>query len=139
MIASHPMTGIGIGNYSLMRNDPHYLGSLPTITDAEDLPAIGIPGIAAEMGIPTTIWLLILLFKPYWVCRKKASIIGVAAIFQPIAHFFGVQLTFFYPWFVSACALAASSYEQAGYGLRVQRPPRQVPVSFHHGADGVVV
>jgi hypothetical protein len=107
MIAAHPMTGIGIGNYSLMRNDPHYLGSLPTITDAEDLPAIGIPGIAAEMGIPATIWLLILLFKPYWVCRKKASIIGVAAIFQPMAHIFGVQLTFFYPWFVSACALAA--------------------------------
>jgi hypothetical protein len=107
MIAAHPMTGIGIGNYSLMRNDPQYLGSLPTITDAEDLPGLGIPGIAAEMGIPATIWLLILLFKPYWVCRKKASIIGVAAIFQPIAHFFGVQLTFFYPWFVSACALAA--------------------------------
>jgi hypothetical protein len=46
-------------------------------------------------GALSTIWLLILLFKPYWLCRKKASIIGIAAIFQPLAHFFGVQLTFF--------------------------------------------
>jgi hypothetical protein len=122
MIAAHPITGIGIGNYSLMRNDPHYLGSLPTITDAEDLPGIGIPGVAAEIGIPATIWLLILLFKPYWVCRKKASIIGIAAIFQPVAHVFGVQLTFFYPWFVSACALAAC-YEGDEYHTKPQRLP----------------
>jgi hypothetical protein len=122
MIAAHPITGIGIGNYSLMRNDPHYLGSLPTITDAEDLPGLGIPGIAAEMGIPITIWLLILLLKPYWVCRKKASIIGIAALFQPVAHLFGVQLTFFYPWFVSACALAAC-YERDEYHTKPQRSP----------------
>jgi hypothetical protein len=112
MVSAHPITGVGIGNYPLMRNDPHYLGSLPTITDVEDLPAIGIPGIAAEMGIPAAIWLIVLLFAPYWVCRKKASIIGIAAIFQPLAHSFGVQLTFFYPWFVSACALGASSFER---------------------------
>jgi hypothetical protein len=144
MIAAHPITGIGIGNYSLMRNDPHYLGSLPTITDAEDLPGIGIPGIAAEMGIPATIWLLILLFKPYWVCRKKASIIGIAAIFQPMAHFFGVQLTFFYPWFVSACALAAC-YGPDEYHTKPQKSPlaalphlvavSATPISFGiHGA-----
>jgi hypothetical protein len=78
----------------------------------EDLPAIGIPGVAAEIGIPATIWLMVLLFAPYSVCRKKASIISIAAIFQPLAHSFGVQLTFFYPWFVSSCALAASSFER---------------------------
>jgi hypothetical protein len=126
MIAAHPITGIGIGNYSLMRNDPHYLGSLPAVTDAEDLPGIGIPGIAAEMGIPATIWLLVLLCRPYWVCRKKAPIIGIAAIFQPIAHLFGVQLTFFYPWFVSACALAAC-YEPDEYRTKRQRSPSAVP------------
>jgi hypothetical protein len=127
MIAAHPITGIGIGNYSLMRNDPRYLGSLPTITDAEDLPGIGIPGIAAEMGIPATIWLLILLFKPYWVCRKKASIIGIGAIFQPMAHFFGVQLTFFYPWFVSACALAACYGPDEYYTKSQKSPPAALP------------
>jgi len=127
MISAHPITGVGLGNYPLMRNDPHYLGSLPTITDVEDLPAIGIPGIAAEIGIPATVWLMILLLAPYWVGRKKASIIGTAAIFQFLAHVFGVQLTFFYPWFISACAFAASSYEQTRYSLSLQRQPLQVP------------
>jgi hypothetical protein len=125
MISAHPITGIGFGNYPLIRNDPKYLGNLPTITDAEDLPAIGIPGIAAEIGIPATLWLMILLLAPYWMCRRKASILGTAAIFQLLAHSFGVQLTFFYPWFVSACALAASLNEQGGYSPRLQKSPLQ--------------
>ncbi|HEX3968248.1 MAG TPA: O-antigen ligase family protein [Edaphobacter sp.] len=110
MILAHPVTGIGLGNYPLMRNDPHYLGILPAIPEVEDVGGIGIPGIAAEIGIPATLWLLTLLFTPYWVCRKSASILAVAAVFQPLAHTFAVQLTFFYPWFVSACALAALTY-----------------------------
>jgi hypothetical protein len=111
MISAHPVTGIGLGNYPLMRNDPHYLGVLPAIPEIEDLGGIGIPGIAAEIGVPATLWLLVLLFAPYWISRKKASILAVAAVFQLLAHTFAVQLTFFYPWFVSACALAALSYE----------------------------
>jgi hypothetical protein len=113
MISAHPVTGIGLGNYPLMRNDPHYLGILPAIPEIEDMAGIGIPGIAAEIGIPATLWLLVLLFIPYRVCRKSASILAVAAVFQPLAHTFAVQLTFFYPWFVSACALAALSYGPA--------------------------
>jgi hypothetical protein len=111
MILAHPVTGIGFGNYPLMRNDPHYLGVLPAIPQVEDVPGIGIPGIAAEIGLPATLWLMVLLLSPPWLSRKKASILGIAAIFQPLAHTFAVQLTFFYPWFVSACAIAASSYE----------------------------
>jgi len=130
MISAHPVTGIGIGNYPLMRNDPHYLGSLPTITDLEDLPALGIPGIAAEMGIPATLWLMALLFAPYWMSRKKASIvIGVAAIFQPLAHALGVQLTFAYPWFVSACTLAAFSYWTGRASSSAAEIPFLAPVS----------
>lgn len=111
MIAAHPISGIGFGNYPLMRNDPHYLGVLPSIRDTEDLPAIGIPGIAAEIGIPATIWLMVLLVMPYLKGRKAAPIIAIAGIFQFLAHASGVQLTFFYPWFVSACALAAACGE----------------------------
>jgi hypothetical protein len=112
MIAAHPVTGIGFGNYPLMRNDPLYLGGLPTVTEVEDLPGLGIPGIAAELGIPATLWLLVLLFIPYRVSRGKATALVIAALFQPLAHILAVQLTFFYPWFVSACALAASYYEE---------------------------
>ena len=112
MIANHPLTGIGYGNYPLMRNDPLYLGPLPAITEVEDLPALGVPAIAAEMGIPATVWLMLLLFAPYWLSRGRATILVAAALFQPFAHALAVQLTFFYPWFVSACAIAASCYEK---------------------------
>lgn len=107
MIAAHPITGIGFGNYPLMRNDPRYLGILPSIRQVEDVPGIGIPGIAAEMGVPATLWLLILLVLPAWRGRKREPIFSIAAIYQLMAHTFAVQLTFFYPWVVSACAIAA--------------------------------
>jgi len=64
MILAHPVTGIGLGNYPLMRNDPMYLDGLPAVTEIEDLPALGIPGITAEMGVPITIWLVSLLLVP---------------------------------------------------------------------------
>jgi hypothetical protein len=107
MITTHPLTGIGFGNYPLMRNDPDYLDGLPAVTEVEDLPGLGIPSVAAEIGLPATLWLIVLLLSPYWRSRKKDSIVAVAALFQPVAHIFSVQITFFYPWFVTACALGA--------------------------------
>jgi hypothetical protein len=109
MIETHPITGIGYGNYPLMRNDPRYLGPLPAVTAAPDLPGLGIPGILAEIGIPSTLWLLALLSVPYWRSRRQGTVMAVAGLFQITAHTFAVQLTFFYPWFVSACTLAAAT------------------------------
>jgi hypothetical protein len=110
MIEEHPYTGIGYGNYGLMRNDPNYLGPLPPLTESADLPALGFPGVAAEIGIPATLAFIVLLFVPAWWSRGKGSVLVIAALFQPLAHIFAVQLTFFYPWFVTACALGALSY-----------------------------
>ncbi len=126
MIAAHPLTGIGIGNYPFMRNDPHYLGPLPPITYDKDLAAFGVPGLAAEVGIPITVWIMILTFTPYWKLRKSRSLIPIVAVFQPVAHALGVQLTFFYPWFVSACALAAASYREPQTPERLQVAPRSL-------------
>jgi hypothetical protein len=117
MLAAHPATGIGIGNYPLMRNDPHYLGKLPTIRDREDLPALGIAGIAAELGIPATLWMMVLFLVPYWTNRKNGILIRAAASFQFLAHAMGVQITFFYPWFVSACVISMSYQKTIGYKL----------------------
>lgn len=87
MIVSHPWTGIGFGNYPLMRNDPHYLGILPSVRQVEDVPGIGFPGIAAEMGIPATVLLMVLLLSPVWWSRKRAS------IEIPLARITSVTLT----------------------------------------------
>jgi hypothetical protein len=110
MIASHPLTGIGFGNYSLMRNDPNYLDGLPAVTDMEDLPGLGLLGVAAEIGVPVTVWLVVLLFVPYWRIRQNGVAVASAALFQPMAHIFGMQITFFLPWFVTACAVGVSFY-----------------------------
>ena len=110
MIEAHPFTGIGIGNYPLMRNDPRYRGQLPDIRYLEDLPGLGIAGDAAELGIPATLLLVSLFVAPYGMCKTSASIVRVCSLFQLCAHFLGVNLTFFYPWFVSACAIAASRF-----------------------------
>jgi hypothetical protein len=113
MVLAHPLAGIGFGNYPLMRNDPHYLGPLPAITDMEDLPGLGFPGVAAEMGIPATLWLIVMLYMPFRAGRKAAPVLAIAGAFQLVAHVLAVQLTFFYPWFVSACALASAHLESA--------------------------
>lgn len=106
MIERHPFTGIGYGNYPLMRNDPNYLGVLPSMREFEDLNGIGLVGVAAETGIPAAILLTVMLFVPYWRSRGKILLAAQAGLFQPIAYLMGVQLTFFYPWLLSACALA---------------------------------
>jgi len=113
MIIAHPLTGIGYGNYPFMRNDPNYLDGLPTITEVQDLPALGFPGVAAEIGVPATIWLIILLFVPYNAVRKGGTILAIGTLFQPIAHTFAVQLTFFYPWLITACAFGASFWQRS--------------------------
>jgi hypothetical protein len=106
MIASHPVLGIGIGNYSLMRNDPDYLQGLPS-ADKWDLPGLGLLGSTAEFGIPLTIFFFVLLVKPLWQgTRKRVRLIVVlTAAFQPLATLFGVNLNFFYPWLVTGLIL----------------------------------
>ena len=107
MILAHPALGIGLGNYSLMRNDPEYLDDLPP-TNGWDLPGLGLLGSAAELGVPLTLFLLFLLLKPMSHARRAKSpgILVIAAGFQPVAVLLGVNLNFFYPWLVTAFALS---------------------------------
>ena len=108
MAAAHPILGVGLGNYSLMRNDPAYLHDLPAV-DGWDLPGMGLLGSTAELGIPLTLGFLAVLLLPLrqaW--RREASPLLVAvAVYQPVAFLLGVNLNFFYPWLMAAFALAA--------------------------------
>ena len=108
MIAAHPIGGIGLGNYSLMRNDPEYLQGLPAV-DEWDLTGMGLVGAMAELGIPLALWLFATLLRPLRIARqrKAAPVIAMAAAFQPLSFLLGVNLNFFYPWLVTALALAS--------------------------------
>ena len=83
MISAHPILGIGIGNYSLMRNDPDYLKGLPFVDDW-DLPGLGLISDAAELGVPLTLFLAVLLLYPLRQARKQnAPPGGVHLFFSP--------------------------------------------------------
>jgi O-antigen ligase len=116
MVSAHPLLGIGVGNYSLMRNDPDYLQGLPPV-DEWDLAGMGLLGSAAEFGIPLTLLLLALLIQPLVRARRRKAplIVTLAAGFQPIAFLLGVNLNFFYPWLVAAFVLSLEpAVEPAG-------------------------
>lgn len=106
MVMDQPLTGIGLGNYSLQRNNPEYLEGLPT-TDYWDLPGLGLLGYTAELGLPLTFFLAWLLWIPVRKIRKMKlpPILAVLASYQFFAFFLGVQITFIYPWLIAALAL----------------------------------
>lgn len=110
MIAAHPLSGIGWGNYGLLRNAPEYRGAAVFTEDADD-PGLGMFGAAAELGLPLLGFLLILLFFPFFYLRHLHVPIWVSnlALLQPIVHLYGAQLNLTYPWVVTAFAL--------GFGL----------------------
>jgi len=107
MILAHPLTGIGIGNYPLVFNDPSYLEGLPPTTKWESQ-SIGIIGYIAELGVPLFVALLLVLCVPaVMIYRRKAPpIVFILAVVQPMVHIFGVQLNFYYPWICSGFALS---------------------------------
>jgi hypothetical protein len=106
MIAEHPLTGVGWGNYGLLRNAPEYRGAAVFTEDADD-PGLGIFGLAAELGLPLLGGLLILLFLPFFYLRSLGSPVWLSnlALVQPIVHLYGAQLNLTYPWVVTAFAL----------------------------------
>lgn len=107
MAEAHPLLGIGVGNYSLMRNDPDYLEGLPPVDDW-DLPGMGLAGEAAELGIPLAVFFLAVLLEPMLRPGKRRAppVVLAAASFQPLAFLVGVNLNFFYPWLMGAFAIA---------------------------------
>lgn len=115
MLMDHPLSGIGLGNYSVQRNNPDYLQGLPT-TPYWDLPGLGLFGYAAELGLPLIFLFIWIIWRPVNMMRKKnmSPILVVLASYQFFAFLFGVQITFIYPWLIAALAL--------GYAYRRELP-----------------
>jgi hypothetical protein len=122
MIADHPITGVGIGDYAQERNNPVYEGDFPDAPDW-DQPGLGLYGYVAELGIPLTLYLVFILWLP--VRRVMASIPPDARYWLPqvaglqlIGHLFGSPITFLYPWLPTAAVLGflAASSQFTAYG-----------------------
>ena len=119
MIAAHPLTGIGWGNYSALRNNPEFRGASQFVPEADE-PGLGLLGSAADLGLPLLCLLMICLFAPvFYVRRRKVPLYVLnLALCQPIVHIFGGQLNLTYPWITTALAL----------GLAYSRRPNAVEI-----------
>jgi hypothetical protein len=106
MIAAHPLTGIGWGNYGILRNAPEYRGA-SAWSDYADDPGLGMLGTTADFGIPLQLFLLACLLLPFFYARSVSApnFVKIMALVQPVAHLAGAQLNLTYPWVVSACAM----------------------------------
>lgn len=138
IIEAHPMLGIGIGNYSLVRNDPALLRGLPPV-DQWDLQSLGLLGYTAELGIPLTIFVLYIYFLPFRRSLRTRPWIALLAIYPMGAALFGVQLTFVYPWIIMGMALAAIAIHDSGGRQQPPhrgRQPRRSKTSTHLSRAG---
>ena len=107
MIANNPLLGVGLGNYSLVRNDPAYLGVLPPVT-GWDLPGLGgMITLLIENGFLGLFLFVFILGSIYSNYYKFSAISKDAIIIFCITCSLGVQLHFLYIWFLIGLAVAA--------------------------------
>lgn len=111
IVEAHPVLGVGIGNYSLIRNDPDILLGLPR-TENWDLHGLGLLGYLAELGIPLTLFVFYVYGYPLLNALRSRPWIFQLSAYPLLAALFGVQLNFAYPWVVMGLALAALSIER---------------------------
>jgi hypothetical protein len=106
MVAMHPLAGIGIGHYGLMRGNPA-VGIPAAQDDIWDLSGLGIFTYTAELGMPLFLYLYLLVWWPWHLCKQTwlpASVMTLAG-FQLAAQSIEIQPTFIYPWLVSAMTM----------------------------------
>jgi hypothetical protein len=130
MVAAHPLTGIGWGNYGYLRNDPKYRGAATSVKGSDD-PGLGIWGLTAEVGLPLFFYLIVLLGMPFFFARRRRVPLYVSslALLQLVAHFFGAQLNLTYPWVITAFALGLIYLPATTLSAEAAAPNRGEPLS----------
>jgi hypothetical protein len=137
MIAAHPLTGIGWGNYSNLRNSPEFRGGSQFVSGTDE-PGLGLLGSAADLGLPLTSFLLICFLVPIFYVRHRRVPLYVVnlALWQPIVHIFGGQLNLTYPWITTALALGltyARKPEAAEVRAKLSIMNEQIPDVLESG------
>ena len=102
MIVKNPLTGVGLGNYPITRNNPDYRDFMADIR-GWDLSALGWFDLFAETGliVGPSLLILFIFFLILSVQQKRQIYISLLLFYQILAHLTGVQFTFFYPWTIT--------------------------------------
>lgn len=107
MIRAHPFTGIGWGNYPLVRDDPDYRQGTAFAISPTDAPGLGVIDYIVDLGFPLCFYLLWVISKPAYLLRRRSAdptLVALAAT-HPVVVLFGAHLNLIYPWAVVALAL----------------------------------
>ena len=110
MVQQHPLFGIGIGNYPLLRNNKEIRQMFPLppkeIIDIDSHGLGGIFDVLIDMGLIGLFFFLSIIYILYKDILKKKER-GKILIFAFLCLFmFGVQLCFLYPWIFLGIILA---------------------------------
>lgn len=125
MFLDNWLIGVGLGHYSLMRNNPKYLGPIPHTTEW-DLSGMGYFTMFAEVGIIGTVAFTAFYLLIYFRMRKHAELRPIVwIIFVPlVCQALGVQYYFFYHWIFVGCGICLLKFSsQRGLATLVISPP----------------
>jgi len=111
IIIDNPVFGIGLGNYSLVRNNPDYLGFFPVV-DQWDLTGLGMYTIQVENGMLGM--LAFFLSFMYFYKRLIYSVPKSISLIPVICVFFGTQFYFLYIWVILGFAIGISRFGREG-------------------------
>ena len=108
MLSEYFWSGIGLGNYSLIRNNPLFLGGFPEIPVNEwDLPGLGgIIDMLVDGGFILFLF-LIGIFIYIFLCIKSSYSLTLLFFSFTIPFVAGAQFYLIYPWFSLAVIIAA--------------------------------
>ena len=107
MLSEYFWSGIGLGNYSLIRNNPLFLGGFPEIPVNEwDLPGLGgIIDMLVDGGFILFLF-LIGIFVYIFICIKNSYSLTLLFFSFTIPFVAGAQFYLIYPWFSLAIIIA---------------------------------
>jgi len=111
MIIDHPIFGIGLGNYPIMRNNPDYLGFIPKSpvgeTDAHGFG--GLVQLLVDGGLFIFGLFFFIIYKLYSKLKEKSNAMDTNFLIIFLFFFLmGVQIYFLYPWILMGIIIALS-------------------------------
>jgi len=130
MIAAHPLLGIGLGNYPLVRDDPQYRRGTAFAINATDAPGLGLIDYIVDLGIPLWLYLTWVELKPVFMLRRHGADAWLVslALMLPISNWVGAHLNLTHPWVVLGFALGV------GFEKKEIDSPEQMPIEQPQGS-----